>query len=234
MKPYAGAPQRTPAGCCSEQAIAGVDAAIAWAIQRTKADASQVHLVGVSGGGYVALCQLLRGAQPLRSVQAWAPITDLARWHAQTSARGLPYARDIEACSGSAGALDAEEARRRSPLHMQVPAERVVATRVHLYAGIRDGHQGSVPISHSLLFYDRLLPADSPGFARVTAREMLALLDDPAALAGPDVVGDRGVILERDHAGVSLVIFEGGHETLPGAALQAVERGGAMAGPPRG
>ena len=63
--------------------------AAAYAARRTRRSIqAAVYLVGVSGGGHMAL--LMAGRVPDRwtAVSAWVPVSDLAAWHAECRGRG--------------------------------------------------------------------------------------------------------------------------------------------------
>ena len=80
-------------------------------------------------------------------VSAWVPISDLVKWHAETAARKLRYAGEIEAFRG-------HKPVPGTPAHAcpETPAitymARARGVNLDINAGITDGHNGSVPISH--------------------------------------------------------------------------------------
>ena len=231
VHPDAQGPNTQPTACGSDAVVADLDAAIAYAVRETGADPERVHVVGSSGGGYTALVHLMRGREPVASYDAWVPITDLEAWHRESAARASTYHRDVLACTGSeGGALDVAEARQRSPLWAPVPLDKLTGpdpTRVRLYAGVRDGFSGSVPITHSLFFYDTLAralaeatgePLDGESMVGADAAVLLASLGWPGE-ADFGVIGGREVVYRREHGPVSLVVFQGGHEMLDDVAL---------------
>ena len=50
-----------------------------------------------------------------------------------------------------------ETAILRSPLRQDFPIEKRKNSRLYIYTGIHDGYKGSVPITHSLNMYNRLV-----------------------------------------------------------------------------
>ena len=230
VHPDAQGPNTQPTACGSDAVVADLDDAIRYAVAETGADPGAVHVVGSSGGGYTALVHLARGAEPVASYDAWVPITDLEAWHRESQNRGSKYHRDVLDCTGSAGGtLDVAEAQRRSPLGQPAPLAKMAGdspTRVRLYAGVRDGTDGSVPITHSLFFYDHLVrsladasgtPLDGRDVVVGDASVLLASLGWPAKPARQ--IGGRGVVYERRSGPVSLVVFQGAHEMLDDVAL---------------
>ncbi|WP_420455693.1 GDSL-type esterase/lipase family protein [Rubrivirga sp.] len=221
-------PNTQPTACGSDAVVSDLDDAIAFA--RAETEASEVRVVGSSGGGYAALVHLMRGAEPVDSYDAWVPITDLEAWHRESAARASKYHRDVLDCTGSeGGALDVAEARRRSPLWQPAPLGKLTyenPTRVRLYAGVRDGTDGSVPITHSLFFYDHLARSlaeesgeapDGEDFVGGDAAVLLASLGWPDPPARQ--IGGRDVLYERQSGPISLTVFQGRHEMLDDVAL---------------
>src|SRR5690606_10614360 len=93
------------------------------------------------------------------AVSAWVPITDLADWHAFSKQQGSNYHRMLEqACGGPPGSKKTDaEYRSRSPLFF---LQRAAGLRIDIQVGIRDGHQGSVPVSNSLRAFNVLAAAN--------------------------------------------------------------------------
>ncbi|MGI9173699.1 MAG: alpha/beta hydrolase family protein [Rhodothermales bacterium] len=219
-------PNNTPDACCSDRAVEDIDAAIDYAVTHADVDTARVYVVGASGGGYATLCFFMKGRRMVASYGAWVPISDLEAWYEESRARESRYADDILQCTASGDALDVREARRRSPIHLPTPTEKLKRARLNLYAGVRDGVQGSVPITHSLLFYNKVLDdlgitADS---AYATKDDLIHLL---TAYTAPDsasgALGDRAILYRRAAGNVAVTIFEGGHEMLPDVALNLLE-----------
>ena len=171
---------------------------------------------------------LVAGRAPDRwtAASAWAPITDLAAWHAECRAAGRPYADDLErSCGGAPGespAIDAEY-RVRSPLTYLHPDIR---TPFDINAGILDGHTGSVPISHTL----RAFNADAAPQNRISDADIAYFVKQAAVPPGlqdewPDpLYGDKRVLFRRASGNVRVTIFDGGHEIIYEAALSWLSR----------
>jgi pimeloyl-ACP methyl ester carboxylesterase len=216
-----------PKACCSAYVVSDIDQAIDWAIGHLRPDPEKIYVVGASGGGYAALCAFMQSRHRVRTFAAWVPITDLTAWYRESLARGTKYAGDILRCTGSEGGpLDEAEAKKRSPLYAQTPTTKLNDTRLLLFAGIDDGHTGSVPVTHSLLFYNKLLRDLGVQGAQsyVSRRDISALLrrKPPSPPLPLGRLGSRDVLYRQEHGPVSLTVFSGGHEMLPEAALEVL------------
>ena len=186
----------------------------------------RVYLVGVSGGGHMAL--LMAGRAPTRwtAASAWVPVTDLGAWHAECRAAGRPYADDLERSCGSTpsggapGASPAVDAqyRARSPLTHLHPN---ISTPIDINAGILDGHTGSVPISHTLRAFNAVAaPQD-----RIDDADIAFFVEQAAVPPGlqsewlDPLYGDKRVLFRRASSNARVTIFDGGHEIIYEAAL---------------
>lgn len=222
VQPSFGGPANHERACCSDEVIKDVDAAIDFGVKTLGADADDVRIVGYSGGGYTALCYYLKGARPVSSVKTFSAISDLNAWHLQSERRGYSFAKDILACTGSGGSLNEEKASARSPIYMPLDKFSKNSPRLTIYAGIRDGRDGTVPISHSINFFNRL--AEKLGFAQasVSANEALFMAENLSFFgegSGGSMQG-RKVWLSREALPAKLAIFEGGHDFLEEEALE--------------
>ena len=224
-------PNNRPAATGSELAVQNVLDAVDYAEAHAPVDPDRVYLVGVSGGGHMAL--LVAGRAPSRwtAVSAWVPITDLAAWHAECRAASRPYADDLErACGGtpSGGAPGESPAvdtqyRARSPLTYLHPGLR---TPLDINAGNLDGHtgsghSGSVPISHTLRAFNAVAAPDD----RIGDADIAYFVEQAAVPPGlqdewPDpLYGDKRVLFRRSSNNARVTIFDGGHEIIYEAAL---------------
>lgn len=215
-------PNQTKNACCSELALGDIDDAIDYAISKAKVDRNEIYVVGVSGGGYATLSFFMRSKHRVKSFSAWASISDLVAWYHESRDRKRKYADDILKCTMSGeGELNVEAAKAKSPLYWKTPVDKVSSARFFIHAGIHDGYKGSVPISHSINFYNKILAdcgaTDSSNF--VTASEKTSLLKQipPAGVIGE--IGGRKLYLEKHYKNVTLMIFEGGHEMLFDVAM---------------
>jgi len=220
-------PNRGPDNCLSAKVLTDIDDAIGYALRTGNVDVENIFVVGFSGGGYATLGAYVRSTQPVRAYLAWAPIADLAAWHDESAARGnVDYSRQIRQCTGSGDTLDRELARLRSPLFWTLPRDS--RPRLEIYAGIADGYTGSVPISHSIRFFNRLAEARGLATPYVTLEEMAALLGRGVTEGStPKVLSGRTVLFHRNAPFGSLTVFQGSHE-LPAvpcfARLQSMVR----------
>lgn len=220
-------PNKRPDGCGSDLAVADVLDAVKWAQSKTKIDPNRIYLAGASGGGHMALQMAGREPNLWAGVSSWVPITDCAAWHAECLKSGYRYHKDLEkSCLGKPGdnpKVD-NEYHKRSPLTWLNKASNVP---LDINAGIRDGHEGSVPISHSLRAFN------------VLAEEKLRLSEDqikyfteksevPDSLKkpGPDPSygKDRQPLWRAESNRARVTIFNGGHEMIPTAIFDWLAR----------
>lgn len=228
LSPDFRGPNQRPEACASDLAVQDVLDAVLYAFRRAAVDPARVYLTGGSGGGHMSLVLAHRAPDLWAAVSAFVPITDLAEWVRFTKEKGLRYAAMIEACAGGPpGAWQPDaELRRRSPLFHLAAARGVP---IDIQAGIRDGHTGSVPVSHSLLAFNAL--ADANGLPerkldeeaiRFVTRE--ARIPPHLAAEREDEPGRQHRVLFRRAAGPARVtLFDGGHDTDFGAALRFLE-----------
>jgi len=224
IHPEMGGPGISTDACCSRRVLDDIDRAIDFGVSKGKADAGRVYVVGASGGGYAALCAALGSRRVVAAYSVWVPVTDLEAWYVETRVRDYRFAEEILHCTGSGKTLDPMKARERSPMYMAVDASRLPRSRIMIFAGIHDGHQGPVSIAHSLRFFNRL--AEISGFSGQTASEMEMdrLLNHPEAYRPTgSILGDRQVFWERQAGNLHISIFDGGHEILPETALRLLE-----------
>lgn len=210
-----------PSACGSAEVIADIDAAIEFALKTGQADVEKVFVVGSSGGGHATLLSFLLSKQQVSKYIAWVPITDLVAWYHESIGRKQKYAQDILLCTASQESLNITEAQRRSPLFRDVPLEKLNQTEVHLFAGIHDGYTGSVPITHTLNFYNKL--ADACHQIKIDDEEISYLL---AKRTGRRVYGEiqgRAVHFHASFDNVAVTIFEGGHEMLEEHTIEVLK-----------
>lgn len=128
--------------CGSEFAKQDIKDAIDHLLQTEPIDPDNIFLLGLSGGGHMAL--LMAGMCPdcFRAIGAFVPITDLAKWCEENS----NYAHHVNACCGGSK----EEMRRRSPVHY---LQNIAKSNLKIFHG---KHDDVVPVSHSITLYNAL------------------------------------------------------------------------------
>ena len=215
---------RTPSSMGSELAVQDILSAVSWARQQGNVDPNRIYVIGASGGGYASLLMAGRAPELWAGVSAWVPISDLVKWHAETAARKLRYAGEIEAALGGhkpvPGTPAHADALKRSAITYMARARGV---NLDINAGITDGHNGSVPISHSLEAFNALAaPKDRLSSALIG--EFVKTAKVPAALRKETAIdasyGRKTVLFRRKSGAARVTIFQGGHEIIPEAGLQ--------------
>lgn len=223
-----------PEACGSPAAIQDIDDAITYALNNSDADISRIHIIGVSGGGYSTLLAYMKSNHNVRSFSAWAPISDLYKWYYESLGRGQVYARDIaNVTNGSKNpdpekqSINRDEALKRSPCYMKTPVEKRRDCKLTIYTGIHDGYTGSVPVTQSLLFYNKVV-SDFAGRGKkvlIPDQDIIELVSSRNFVNMPDKkIGSRRILYEKRYKDrVRLVIFEGSHEMLSEVALDHVD-----------
>ena len=206
----------TKHACCSDLAMQDIDDAIDYAIKNSKVDLSKIFVIGSSGGGYATLATFMRSKHLIRRFSAWVPISDLPAWYAQSKIMDKKYAENILDCTNSKDSLNLDIAIKKSPIYWKTPVEKLNTTELQIFTGVYDGIQGSVPITHSINFYNKVLKdklvKDSRLF--VSDSEKLYLLEYRKALGNFGSIADRKVFLKKQSGNLGLTIFEGNHEML--------------------
>ena len=214
--------------CCSDFVIADIDEAIDWAIKNMNIDKNHIYLIGYSGGGYATLAMYVRSRHDIRVFSAWASISDLVAWYGQSIERKNKYAAEIIQCTGAAGVFDTARARERSPLSWATPLEKRKNSVIQIFAGIHDGFDGSVPISQSVNFYNKLLhDFKEPDSANYVKSQELTVMSETQKFPSSNTnrkIGDRIIHYQKGTKNVLLTIFEGGHELLSKQAIEYIEQ----------
>jgi hypothetical protein len=216
----------TKDACCSDLALADIDDAIDFAIKNSNVDLSRIYVIGSSGGGYATLATFMKSKHLIRRFSAWVPISDLPAWYAESKIMGTKYAENILDCTSSKDSLNMEIAIKKSPIYWKTPVEKLNTTEFQIYAGVYDGIQGSVPITHSINFYNKILKdkqvIDSSIY--VSDSEKLYLLEYRKALGEFGSIAGRKVFLKKQSGNLGLTIFEGNHEMLTNYAFNELIR----------
>lgn len=226
IRPDARGHNNHPDACLSDKVIADIDDALDFVKNKLGAENhQQLHVVGVSGGGYTALGMYARSKHRIDSMQTWVPISDLSRWHSESREAGSSYFKDIERCTGSLGRPNKLEMDKRSPINWLEKPQ--METKLRVYAGIKDGHTGSVPISHSIDYFNRLVKLAGREESMVSQEQRAWLLTQGRSTnflgKADNMIDGRSVIYEADTPEVSILLFDGGHEMLPYAAARQLE-----------
>jgi poly(3-hydroxybutyrate) depolymerase len=217
---------RSPQACGSRLAQQDILDSILWVTEHYQVDADRIYLTGTSGGGHMTMLMAARHPKLWRAASAWVGISDLAEWHARH--RDKRYGKMIEQCCGGAPGdsvkVDAQY-QARSPITYAADARDVA---LDISAGLKDGHEGSVPISHSINVFNRI--AEARGDQPVTEIE-ISQLSRPGKLE-PARAGDEGFdrtfnrkyFLRRYSGKARLTIFDGGHEGIASATIAWFEK----------
>lgn len=214
-------PNNRPEACGSDLVVADLDAAIDYALARGNVDRSNIHLIGVSGGGHATMLAWMRSRHDVRSFAAWVGISDLEKWYHESVGRGARYATDLcQVTTGDPARFDPVEARKRSPLFHATPVARRQGSRLLLFTGVHDGYTGSVPITQTIDFYNHvvrdLAPAETAALVPAEISEaMLRQRSLPSGNGAATKPKHGETIYQRKFQDrVHLTVFEGGHEML--------------------
>jgi pimeloyl-ACP methyl ester carboxylesterase len=222
---------RTPPACGADAAVQDIVDAVNYAKGRVKIDAKRVYIIGGSGGGHMTLLMAGRHPEIWAGCAAFCPITDVARWHADSllkhPGRGKGYADMLEKACGGKPEEKPEEYRHRSPLTW-IENARKAGVPVYIVTGIHDGWKGSVPVGHSFRAFNAL--ADEKD--RVSEADIKTIEDTqavPEALAykgpkDPFYAANRRIHFRGTSANVRFTLFEGGHGGNYPAGLDFLSR----------
>lgn len=225
-------PNKTYEACGSPLAISDIEDAIDYALENASVDPSEIHIMGASGGGYATLLMYMKTKHRINTFSAWVPISNLVDWYYESEGRQNKYSRDI-ALATTGKDFDKEnyyfneaEARKRSPIYMQTPVETRMNSKLYIYAGVHDGYTGSVPITHSLNFYNKVVGDFDimEKEALIPSGEIIQLLSYRGSPSSNKVqLGGRDIHLQKNYKDlVRVTIFEGGHERLNEMALDHI------------
>lgn len=215
-------PNNSSKACCSEFVLSDIDDAITYALENFNVNSDQIYIIGFSGGGYATLSAFMKSKHKVNKFSAWASISDLVAWHKESKIlENFEYVDDIQRCTESDRKLNIEIAKQKSPINWQTPTHKLEQQELNIYAGIYDGLQGSVPITHSINFYNKVLKdlnvKDSIYY--VSEKEKLSLLEKREPLGQFGNLSNKQIFLRKTYKNISLEIFEGGHEILSEYAL---------------
>jgi lysophospholipase L1-like esterase len=230
IHPHFRGPNTHFKACGSEYVIQDLEDAITWAMDNLNVDTSEIHVIGTSGGGYATLLSYMTTRHYVKTFSAWVPLSDLVRWYYESEGRATKYAFDIARSTVEENNFSKEnyymnekEAIKRSPMYMNTPVERRKNSKLYIFSGIHDGYTGSVPISQSLLFYNKLVqdfdPSDS--ISLIPTEDIIEMLS--SRMYWPELsesIGERKLHYKKNYKGLIQVnVFEGGHEMIESVAL---------------
>lgn len=215
--------------CGSALVLSDIDDAITYALNKSHTDPHNIHVIGVSGGGHATLLAYMKTKHRIKTFSAWVPISDLAVWYEESEGRKNKYGREIAMCTTGkdfgkrAYHINKSEAIKRSPLYMTTPVENRRQSKLFIYTGIHDGYTGSVPITQSIKFYNKVVQ-DFDGqnsTALVPENDMANMVTSRSFPAKSNKkLGDRNVHYKIQYKDlVTLTVFEGTHEMLSDVAL---------------
>jgi len=231
IHPHFRGRNNNPDACGSHLAIRDIDDAISYALNNACVDRSSIHVVGSSGGGYATLLTYMNSSHNIKSYSAWVAISDLVKWFYESEGRKSNYARDIARATGgwtneNNYTLGLDEAIKRSPYFMKTPVKKRKYSKLMICAGIHDGYTGSVPITHSLLFYNKLMKDFDGHDAKnlIPDQHIIELVASRNFINKPQkMIGARQILYEKNYKDlITLIIFDGGHEMLSDVALDQI------------
>lgn len=214
-------PNKRPEATGSDKVIQDIVDAVKYAEKNANIDRSAIYLLGLSGGGYTALLMAGRHPEIWAGVSAWVPISDLKAWREQ----GRYVADIVKSCGGEPGDSEAvdKEYVKRSPLTWLANAKGVP---LHINAGIKDGHAGSVPISHSLLAFNKLAEPED----RLTEEEIRYFVEKANVppnlkqeISDPSY-NEKKPLFRRSSGTATVTIFDGAHEYVADAAINWINK----------
>lgn len=216
-----------PKACCSELVIADIDEAIDWALKNMNINPKKIYVIGNSGGGYATMAMYMKSRHKIRTFSAWSSISDLATWYEESVERKNKYAAEIIQCTSANGIFDDQKARERSPLFWETPLKKRKRSYLQIYAGIHDGYTGSVPISHSIKFYNKLLidTEETDNARYVSAEDAATMLTTQSFPTKKNIkkIDNRAILYQKSSKRIKLTIFEGTHEILRNVALDLIK-----------
>ena len=130
--------------CGSEHAKRDIKDAIDYILATRKIDKENIFLIGLSGGGHMAM--LMAGYCPeyFKAIASLAGISDLGKWQRECVGEMAHYAKHISGCTGD----KLEELYARSPINY---IDTIAKANIKLFHGRWDN---VVPPHHSIDLYN--------------------------------------------------------------------------------
>lgn len=129
--------------CGSEYAKQDIQDAIDYVVEHENVDPENIFLLGLSGGGHMALLMAGKCPEYFKAIGAFVPITDLRAWINESQS----YRPCVIACCGE----DEEELLKRSPVHY---IDTIAKANLKIFHGKYDS---VVPVNHSIKFFNMML-----------------------------------------------------------------------------
>lgn len=128
--------------CASPLAVRDTLDAIEYVCRDGSVDTDSIFLIGLSGGGHMALMVAAHAPELFRAVASYVPITDLAAWCDENE----NYRPHVLACC-----TDRAEMLRRSPISY---LDSIARANLKIFHGKFDP---VVPVSHSIRLYSAIM-----------------------------------------------------------------------------
>lgn len=128
--------------CGSELSKQDIQDAIDYLIEQDLVDKDNIFLLGLSGGGHMALLMAGKCPEYFKAIGAYVPITDLARWAEEDKG----YGQHVWACCGTE-----EEMRKRSPISY---IDTIAKANLKIFHGKYDP---VVPVGHSIRLFNAIV-----------------------------------------------------------------------------
>ncbi len=212
-----------PEALGSDLAVQDVVDAIDFAIEQGGVDPERVYVIGLSGGGLMAL--LLAGRHPDRiaGAAAWMANYDLVDFYAHSRRAGRSYYRHIAtACGGNPTTDEAarDECMHRSPAG-HLDAARDGGVPVYLGHGISDTLAPPIQSAHA--FNHLAAPEDQLPEDLLEAIAAYRIPDTHLGIVETETYfgdADPAVLFAVESGTVRLVIIEGSHDMVYQPALR--------------
>ena len=113
-------------------------------------------------------------------------------------------------------------------MYWKTPVKKRRNRNLQIYAGIHDGYTGSVPISQSVVFYNKLLlDAKEQDLKKFISEQDKSILIKTQSFINKKKykpLGDRAIVYQKTSKMISLTIFEGTHEMLNKVVLNLISK----------
>ncbi len=221
-------PNKTMEACGSKFVVSDIDDAISYALENANVDTTNIHVIGVSGGGFATMLTYMKSAHNIKTFSSWAGISNVVNWYYESLGRNNKYAGDI--CMSTTGKItdfDVDEAVSRSPFYMETPVKKRENSKLFLYCGVHDGYTGSVPISQTIDLYNKIITdfekENTNSKVPAEIREIMLRQQNLPGTHIAEKIGDRKIIYQNAFQNkVFLNVFEGGHEMIVDVALNHI------------